>query len=188
MGHPAARWALLMQLPRRPTHHCREKGDSRGFDLVERDDKCVFAGRSQRQVEDQHSGGIQIYHPGWRFVDLHHPGLLESEVAGGIEELDPKFVATKFGTAPAEMEHEMSPRVHGRELLYRNMAPDAQHGELAPLVQEGVIAEQREVDARTQLTRTVRTTSPCLMALTTSIPLVTWPNAVCTPSRCGWGP
>ena len=53
------------------------------------------------------------------------------------------------------------------------MSPDAEHGQLALLVEQGVVAQHGEVDARVQLTRIELITSPCLIALTTSMPLFT---------------
>ena len=79
----------------------------------------------------------------------------------------------KLGASSPEMQHQVRPRVHRRELLYGDVPPDPEHRELAALVEQGIVAKEGEVDARTQLTRIVRTTSPCLIALTMSIPVVT---------------
>ena len=96
-------------------------------------------------------------------------------------------MVAKFGAPTAEMEHQVRPRMHGRKLLHGDVPPDAQHGELALLIEQRVIAEQRQIDPRSQLTRIELTTSPCRIALTTSIPPVTWPKTVWTRSRCRCG-
>ena len=89
----------------------------------------------------------------------------------------------ELGAPTAQMQHEMCPGVHRRELTHHDLPPDAQHGEFPVLVHQGVVGKNRKIDERTQLTRMEMITSPCLIVFTTSIPLVTCPNTVCTPSR-----
>jgi hypothetical protein len=162
-----------VHLPLHRRDHRDEERHPRRFDLVECHHERVLTGRGERQVKYQDCRGFKFGHACRRFIDLHHAGLLERHIASGIEKLHAQFVCTELGTPTAEMQHEVCPGMHRRELLYRDMAPDAEHGKLATLVEQGVIAEQREIATQRQLTRMERTTSPCLIALTTSMPLVT---------------
>jgi hypothetical protein len=82
-------------------------------------------------------------------------------------------VSTELGPPTAKVEHEVGPGMHGRKLLDRHVPPDTQHGKFSVLVEQGIVAENREIDLRTQLTRIERISSPWRIALTTSIPSVT---------------
>ncbi len=176
-----------MQLSRGHSNHGGQERNPRCLDLVDDHHEGVFAGRGERQVEDKHCRRLQLYHPGRGLVDLHHAGLFERYVAGGIDQPHAQLVVAQFGAAPAEVENEMGAWMHGWKLLDGNVSPDAEHGEFPLLVNERIVAEEGESDLRTQLTRMVRTTSPCCMAFTTFMPCVTCPKTVCTRSRCDCG-
>lgn len=149
------------------------KNDAGSLDLIKRNDEDIFAGSRQREVEDEHGGSLEIDHAGGRFVDLHHSGLLQDNIPRWIVKPDSQFVGAKFGPPTAQMEHQVRPRMNRRELLHRDVPPDAEHGEFPLLIEERVIAEECQIDSRGQLTRIELTTSPCRIALTTSIPPVT---------------
>jgi len=153
------------------------------FEVIEGDDKDIVAGRWQREIEHKDGGGLDLDHSGRRFVDLHHPALFEQRRTRGVEQPDRQLVATQLGAPTPQVEHEVRPRMQGWELGDHDLTPDAQHGELPVLIHHGVVGEDCKIDERTQLTRIEVMTSPCLIALTTSIPLVTCPKTVCTPSR-----
>jgi hypothetical protein len=99
--------------------------------------------------------------------------LLKDDIPGGIVETDSQFVSPQFGPPPAQMKHQVRPGMGRRKLLHRDVPPDAEYGELALLIQQGIVAEERQIDSRSQLTRIELTTSPCRIALTTSMPPVT---------------
>lgn len=162
-----------MQLPRRGARQRRLEGNPRHFDLVDRNDERVFTGGRQRQVEHQHGGGFEIDDAGGWLVDLHHAGLLQGDLTGRIEQPDPQLMAAEFSAAAAQVKDQVRARMHRGELLHGDVAPDAQHRQLPMLIEQCVIAEQREIDSRIQFTRIERITSPCCIALTRSMPLVT---------------
>lgn len=162
-----------MQLASWSTDHGGEEGGPGCLNLIHRDHERVFTGGREWQVKHQDGRGFQVNDTGGWLIDLHHAGLFEGEIAQRVEHLDAEFVIAKLGPAPAKMEHQMRSWVHRGELLHRDVPPDPEHGEFPALVEQGIVAEQRQIDPRTQLTRTVRTTSPCRIALTASIPLVT---------------
>ena len=78
----------------------------------------------------------------------------------------------------AHVHHQVRARMDARKLPDHQVPPDPQDGELAVLIDQGIVGEGREFDAQGQLTRIEVMTSPCLIALTTSIPSVTFPKTV----------
>jgi hypothetical protein len=77
--------------------------------------------------------------------------------------------------------------MHRGEIGDPDVLEDPQDGELPLLVDEGVVGENREVESQAQLTRIDSMTSFFWIRFTISSPLVTCPNTVWTPSRCGCG-
>ena len=75
----------------------------------------------------------------------------------------------------------------GGKLGHPDVLKDAQDAELALLIDQGIVGEDREVDLHRHETRIELITSSLRIALTTSIPSVTCPNTVCLRSRCDWG-
>lgn len=73
--------------------------------------------------------------------------------------------------------------MHRRKALHPDVLEQANDRQLALLIEERVVGENGEVDLQAQEIRMEVMTSPCLMPLTTSMPLVTWPKTVWTPSR-----
>ena len=67
------------------------------------------------------------------------------------------------------------------------MLKDAEDRELTLLIDQGVVGEDCEIDLQAQETRIEVTTSLRSIRFTTSIPCVTCPNTVCSPSRCRCG-
>ena len=57
-------------------------------------------------------------------------------------------MVAEFSAAAAQVKDQVRARMHRGELLHGDVAPDAQHRQLAVLVEQCVIAEQREVDAQ----------------------------------------
>jgi hypothetical protein len=81
----------------------------------------------------------------------------------------------------------MGPRVDCGKPTYPNVLEDAENRELTLLIDQGVVGDDCEVDLQIQATRIEVTTSLRSIRFTTSIPCVTCPKTVCSPSRwrCG---
>jgi hypothetical protein len=82
-------------------------------------------------------------------------------------------VLPDFGPTPSDPENQVRPRMHRRERRNPDVLEQAEDRELALLVDEGVIGENREVENQGQDTRMDVTRSPLRIAPTTSIPWVT---------------
>jgi hypothetical protein len=136
------------------------KDGARRLDLVHVNDEGVFAWKRQGKIEHEDGGRLEVNDARRRLVHLHHAALFQHDLAGRTQQLHPEFVIAELGTPAAKVQHEMRPGVHGRELLHGDVSPQSQHRKLAVLVEDGVVAEEREIDARGQLTRIERIASP----------------------------
>jgi hypothetical protein len=63
-----------------------------------------------------------------------------------IHEADGHGMIADLGAASAHPEHQMRPGMHGRELRHPDMLKQSQHRELALLVDQGVIGQDREIE------------------------------------------
>jgi hypothetical protein len=155
---------------------------------VERDLERVGSGFRKRDVEDQHRSGLHIHDAGGRLAELDRPFAAEQLVACLVNEPNPDRVDADLRASSANPQHEVRARTDGREAGKPDVLEDAENAELSLLIDEGVVGDEREVEMQGQATRIELMTSFCLMLLTTSIPCRTWPNTVCTRSRCDCGP
>jgi hypothetical protein len=57
-------------------------------------------------------------------------------------------VVADLAAPPAHPKHQVSPRVHRRELGDPDVLEEAEHRELALLVDQGVVREDREVEVQ----------------------------------------
>ena len=84
---------------------------------------------------------------------------------------------------PRTRMHQVGSGMDRGEVGHPDVLEDAQHGELALLVDQGVVGEDREVEPKGHATRIDSMTSFFWIALTMSRPVVTWPKTVWTRSR-----
>src|SRR6266566_429822 len=92
--------------------------------------------------------------------------------------------------APRRTHHVIAAQLcrGARVLLERNRVAAEPHDERARVLHDHRHCQKQSNHTTSDYeTRIEVTSSFPLMALTTSIPLVTCPNTVCTPSRCRWG-
>jgi hypothetical protein len=113
---------------------------------VEGDLEGVETGTGQGDIEDQHSASLDIHHAGGRLAELDRSLAPQQLGAGVVDEPDPDGVDTNLGPPPAHPEHQVGARADGGELGEPHVLEDAQHAELALLVDQGVVGDQREVE------------------------------------------
>jgi hypothetical protein len=65
-----------------------------------------------------------------------------------VDEADANAVQPDLGAPPAHAEHEMGAWVHRGKRAHPHMLEDAKNGELALLIDQGVVREDREVDVQ----------------------------------------
>ncbi len=89
-------------------------------------------------------------------LDVGHPRgrLGEGDIAVAAEDLgvllvqqtDLHLVLTDLGALALEAQHQMQARVHRRELLHPDVLEDAQHRQLAGLIDNRVVGDDGEVE------------------------------------------
>lgn len=148
----------------------------------------IGAGARERDIEDQDGPRLDLGDSGGRFAELDIAFATHQFLMLVVDEPDPQRMGADFGPPSAHPDNQVGPRMHGGKLVDPDVLENAQHGQLAVLVDQGVVGDDSQVDVQGQATRIVVTTSPWRMALTTSMPEVTWPKTVWTPSRWRCGP
>ena len=132
--------------------------------------KAYCPGTGQGEVEDQHRPRLDVGHPRRRLAELHGAFAFDQFGPLLVHEPDPHRVLPDLGAPAAHPEHQMRARMHGRELWHPDVLEQPQHGELALLVDQGVVGENREIEEQGQATRMEVITSFFRMAFTTSMP------------------
>src|SRR4029077_12628866 len=164
------------------THGDGHRGGGR---VVHGDGEAIDPGVREGHVEDQNGGRLDVRHPGGRLGEVHVPRAPQDLRIALVQEADLHRVFPDFRPPALEPEHQVQAGMHGREMLHPDMLEDAQHRDFPGLVHQGIVGDDREVDVHWTLIEL--TLSFCLILFTTSIPFVTCPKTVCTPSRwlCG---
>ena len=99
--------------------------------------------------------------PAGRLADLHVPLATQDLAARVVHQLDQDGVIADLGAPALEPQHQMEARMDRREALDPDAVEDPQHRQLAVLVDDRVVADQRELDVHTSDTRMLVRTSPC---------------------------
>jgi hypothetical protein len=154
---------------------------------VEGDFEVILPRLREGQVEDQYRARLDIGHSGGWLAELHRALALYQRRPPVILKANPHRMRADLGTPPAHPEHQVGARMHGGELRDPDVLEEAEDRELAVLVDQRVIREDREIEQQGQATRMDVMRSFLRIALTTSMPLVTCPKTVCTLSRCACG-
>ena len=144
--------------------------DSARHIAIEGDLERVWPGAGKRDVEHEHCSGLDIDDAGRRLPELHRSFAAQQLVSTVVHEPDSDRVHADLGSPPAYAQHEVRPRANRREAREPHVLEYAEDAELALLVYEGVVGDERKVEMQGQATRIEVITSFCLMLLTTSIP------------------
>jgi hypothetical protein len=144
--------------------------DSARHITIEGNLERVWPGAGKRDVEDEHCSGLHIDDTGRRFPELHRSFAAEELVSTLVHESDSDRVHADLGSPPADAQHEVRPRTYCRKAREPDVLKYAEDAQLALLVDEGVVGDEREVEMQGQATRIEVITSFCLTLLTTSIP------------------
>lgn len=115
---------------------------------INTDREAVMSGSGQRHVEGEDGGGLDIGDAGRWLTELHGAFAAEQFGVLVVEEADPERVHADFIALGAQPDHEVGARVHRWKPAHPHMPEDAQHRQLALLVEEGVVGEDGEVDVQ----------------------------------------
>lgn len=117
----------------------------------------------ERHVEREHRAGLDLGDARRRLAELDLPVAAQDLPPVAVLERDHDLVIADLGAASLQPQHQVQPRMHRGEPLDPDPLEDAQHGQLARLVDQRVVADQGEVDDHASVTRTELMTSPCLI-------------------------
>ena len=126
----------------------RGQCDPGGRLAVEADLERVLSGTRQGHVEHEHRAGLHVHHSGRRLAELHRAFTAEQLGSGLIHEANPDGMNADLGAAPPNPEHQVSPGIHRREIGEPDVLKHAEHAELALLIDQGVVRDDREVEVQ----------------------------------------
>ena len=113
---------------------------------VERDLEGVHAGPRQRHVEHQYRARLDVHNARGRLAELDRALATEQLGAALVHKADPDRVNAYLGPPTSHSQHQMSPRTDRGEIRDPDMLKDAEHTQLALLVDEGVIGDEGEIE------------------------------------------
>jgi hypothetical protein len=120
---------------------------------VQRDLEGVHAGTRQGEIEDQHGARFHVHHPRRRLTEVHRTFPLDQFVPLVVHEPDPHPVLPDLGAPAPQAEHQVSARMHRGEVRHPHVLKEPEDRELALLVDEGIVRQNREIEQQGQLTR-----------------------------------
>jgi hypothetical protein len=115
---------------------------------VEADLERVLSGARQGHVEDEHGAGLHVDHSGRRLAELHRALTAEQFGSRVVHEANPDGMHANFGAPSPNPEHQVSPGIYRREIGEPDVLKHAEHAELALLIDQGVIRDDREVEVQ----------------------------------------
>ena len=140
------RWvAWSKRLPLFPHGLVRRNPDREGYRsgqlVVHRYFETVRSRMFQRHVKDQDRPCFYLGDPRRRLGERHRAVAADDFTLLLVDEPNLHLVFPEFGPATFQAHHEVESRVDHRQLLHPNVLEDSQNGELAVMVDEGVIAQ-----------------------------------------------
>ena len=115
---------------------------------VEADLEGILSGARQRNVEHQHRPSLDVDHPGRGLTELDRAFTTQELGVGLIDETDADGVAADLGSPAPNPKHQMSTRINRREVGEPDVLKHAEHAELALLIDEGVVGDDREIEVQ----------------------------------------
>jgi hypothetical protein len=132
---------LLLRVPRRERDSVRRLA-------VEADFEGVLSWMRQGNVKDEHGAGLHVDHSRRRLPELHGALAAQQLGSGLVHEPNPYGMHTDLGAPPPNPEHQVSARIHCREVGEPDMLEHAEHTELALLIDQGVIRDDCEIEVQ----------------------------------------
>jgi hypothetical protein len=132
---------LLLGISRRQCHPIGQLS-------IQTDLECVLAGAGQRDIEYQDGAGLDVDDSRRRLAELDRAFPTEQLIAALVYEPDPNGMNPDLGPAAAHPEHQMGSRIDRGKIGEPDVLKHAQHAELALLVDQGVVGDDRKVEVQ----------------------------------------
>lgn len=100
----------------------------------------------QRDVEYEHGPGLHVGDPRGRFPELHSTVAVQQLVALIVNEADAQGVTPDLGPPSPHPEHEVGSGMHRGELRHPHVLEESEHRQLALLVDQRVVGQDREIE------------------------------------------
>jgi hypothetical protein len=124
---------------------CRQRHPA--LDLaVERDLEGVLPRAGKGNIEHQYRSCLDVYHPGWRLAELDRTLTAQQLGAVLVHKADPDRMNADLSAPPSHSQDQVGPGADGREIDDPDMLKDAEHAQLALLVDEGIVGDEGEVE------------------------------------------
>jgi hypothetical protein len=131
----------LLRIPGRQRHPA-------GPLSIEADLEGILPRTGQGNVEYQHRPGFNVHNACRRLTELHGPFTAEELVVCVIHEPDADRMGADLGAPAPYPEHQMRSGIHGGKVREPDMLKHAEHAELALLIDQGVIRDNRKVQVQ----------------------------------------
>jgi hypothetical protein len=132
---------LLLGIPGRQCHPA-------GQVSVEADFEGVLTGTGQGHIEHQHRTRLDINHSRRRLTKLDRSLTAQQLAPTLIYEADPDGVNADLGAPPAHPENQVCTGVHRREVGQPDVLKHPEHAELALLIDQGVVGNNRKIEVQ----------------------------------------
>jgi hypothetical protein len=115
---------------------------------VKADLERVLSGTRQRHVENEHGAGLHVDYSGRGLAELHCPLTAEQLGSRLVDKPNPDGMNANFGAPSPNPEHQVSPGIYRRKIGEPDVLKHAEHAELALLIDQGVVRDDREVEVQ----------------------------------------
>jgi hypothetical protein len=115
---------------------------------IEADLEGIRAGPGQGNIEDENRPRFDVHHAGRGLPELNGALAAHELGSGLVHEPDADGVHPDLGAPPAYPEHEVGPGIDGGKIGEPDVLEHAQHAELALLVDQGIIGDDREIEVQ----------------------------------------
>jgi hypothetical protein len=122
--------------------------DPSGRLAVEADLECVLPRVRQWHIEDEHRPGLHVDHSGRRLAELYRAFTAQQLGSRLVHEANPDGMNPNLGAPPPDPEHKVSPGIYRGEVGQPDVLKHAEHAELALLIDQGVVRDDREVEVQ----------------------------------------
>jgi hypothetical protein len=115
---------------------------------IETDLESILSGTRKGNVEHEHCPGFDIYHSSRWLTELHRALATQQLGAAVVHEANSYGMNPDFGASATNAEYQMGAGVDRGEVREPNVLEHPQHAELALLIYEGVIRDDRKVEVQ----------------------------------------
>jgi hypothetical protein len=126
----------------------RRERNPAGKLTIEADLKGIGSGPGQGNIEDENRSSFNVHYAGRGLSELNGALAAHELGSGLVHEPNADGVDPDLGAPPAHPEHQMGPGVDGGKVGEPDMLKHTEHAELALLVDQGVIGDDREIEVQ----------------------------------------